>query len=180
MQPSISQIYLFTDFPSHSHSHLVTEHRWANTALHKYKYRKCSNRSGKAELLSLQKRCRPAPKASLWQITLSWRERRRCGFMTNFHLSLEQFKFGALPVIRVIARNNFLWPVNSTGQTSNYQTSALTILWMTCLRLKPRAPSLFLGSEDILTSFSHCFWTPHVLGSLTFSSMWSSHLHECN
>lgn len=114
------------------------------------------------------------------QITLSWREWRRCGFMRNFHLSLKQFKFGALPVIRVIARNNFLWPVNSTGQTSNYQTSALTILWMTCLPLKPRAPSLFLRSEAIHTSFSHCFWTHHILGSLTFSSMWSSHMHECN
>lgn len=113
------------------------------------------------------------------QTTLSWREWRRCGFMRNFHLSLKQPKFGALPIIRVIARNNFLWPVDSTGQTSNYQTSALTILWMTCLPPKPRAPSLILPQKPHTPHF-HSFWTPHVLGSLTFSSMWSPHMHECN
>lgn len=111
--------------------------------------------SSKAELLFLLKGCRPGlPKTGHFgmRITLSCREWRPCGFTRNFYLSLKQLMFGALPVIRVIARNNFLWSVSRAGQKSHHRTSALTILQMPFLPLKPRAPYLIRSSEVIYTS----------------------------
>lgn len=42
----------------------------------------------------------------IW-IILSLRQSRPCGLTRNFYLSLKEFNFGDLPIIRVIIRNNF-------------------------------------------------------------------------
>lgn len=47
-------------------------------------------------------------------------------FCPSLH-DLEKSKLGALPIMRVLTRNNFLWPIYRAGQTFNYWTSALLI-----------------------------------------------------
>ena len=69
----------------------------------------------------------------MW-ISLSWRQLKPFRLMGKFHLSLKEFNFGALFIIRVITRDNFLCPIYRAGQTSNYWTSALPfVLPMTFL-----------------------------------------------
>lgn len=52
----------------------------------------------------------------MW-IILSWKQSRPCR-TRNLYLSLKEFKLGDLPIIRVITRNRFLWPVYKVWETS--------------------------------------------------------------
>lgn len=68
---------------------------------------------------------------------------------------LEKCKLGALPMIRVITRNNFFWPISVAGQTTNYWTSALLIiLQWPASPLKPQGILPFsLAQHATYTSF---------------------------
>lgn len=72
-------------------------------------------------------------------IIFVWKKPRPWGLIRNVFLSIKEFKLGALPIVRVITGNNFLWPVCRAGQSFNYRTSALlTVLPGTLL--SPEAP----------------------------------------
>ena len=107
-------------------------------------------------------------------IFLSWRKSKPCGLKRNFYLSLKEFKFGALPIIEVITRNNFSWPMYRAAQHSNDWTSArLIVLWSTLL------PSEVSGHRtSLLSSGCHthlmlpfCLWNSHMW------ALWLTHVH---
>ena len=90
----------------------------------------------------------------------------------KLYLSVKEFKWRALPVIRIIARYKFLWPIYRAGQTSNYWVSALLIiLWITLFpgwSLRPLSHSL--AQDNIQISF--CLLSSHL------SCMWGSHMYQ--
>ena len=101
----------------------------------------------------------------MW-IILSWRQLRLCAVKINFYLSLKQFKLWALPIIRVVIRNNFLWLIYVAGQTSNSWTSALLIIPLIIV-LSSEAPSTLshsLAQNVILNSFYLSVSEPLVCG----------------
>ena len=103
--------------------------------------------------------------------------------MRNVYLSLKESKLGALPIIGVITKDNFLWPIYRPQQTSNYWTSALLIIlqWPSSL-LKPEGTfTSFLAQDARCTTFSLSVSELHMyVESLTLSCMWGSHMHVCN
>lgn len=110
----------------------------------------------------------------IW-ITLNWRQLGSCGLLRNFYVSLTEFKLGALTIIRVITRDNFLWPSYMAGQTYNYWTTApLIILQWPSTPLKPQ------GSYPILRSECHIYLV-FSLCPLNLLCMWGlllSHVHR--
>ena len=116
----------------------------------------------------------------MWTI-LSWRQLRPCGLKWNIYLSVKEFKLRALPIIRVITKNNLSRPIYSEGHASNYWTSALLIVQqMTSLPVSPRVPVLVLSSECHTYSSSLSVSGPLVhVGSLILVGG-GSHTCTCN
>lgn len=110
--------------------------------------------------------------------TLVW----GCGLKRSFCLHptspAEEFKLGALPMIRVITSDNFLWLICMAGQTPNYWTSAL-------LTLVPSeatgALTHSLAQNVMDTSFNLSGSAPLMyVGSLSLSCIWGSCTYICD